>query len=381
MSDISDRFSRFRDRMPVTERWAYFDHAAVAPIPGPTRDAMIDWAETIAREGSTPYPQWIEMTDRLRLDAARLVGADRDEIALVTNTTAGINIVAEGFPWQPGDNVVTRSDEFPSNLYPWMQQADRGVEVRRLPVPPSGRIEIDQILDACDDRTRIVTVSWVAYSNGWRHDLDRLVEAVHERGILLFIDAIQGLGVFPLDVRKTPIDFLSADGHKWLLGPEGAGIFYIRKELIDRLRATSVGWHSVVDALKFHEIDLTLTPDASRFEGGTQNTVGQIGLGVSLHMLMEVGAEKCARRLIELTDIACERLAGCGAEILSDRSDEKHKSGIVTFTLPGRDPVEIRHQCFEQGVLISCRAGRLRISPHIYNNEEDIDRLVDALGS
>jgi len=380
MSDIPDRFTRFRDRMPVTERWAYFDHAAVAPVPGPTRDVMVDWAETIAREGSTPYPQWIETIENLRRDAAQLVGADRDEIALVANTTTGINIVAEGFPFQPGDNVITRADEFPSNLYPWMQQADRGVEVRRLPVGTSGRLAVDQILEACDDRTRIVTISWVAYSNGWRHDLDRLAEAVHERGILLFVDAIQGLGVFPLDVRQTPIDFLSADGHKWLLGPEGAGVFYIRRDLIDMLRATGVGWNSVVDPLKFHEIDLTLRPEAARFEGGTQNTVGQIGLGKSLHMLLEVGPEKSARRLIELTDIACERLAGCGAEILSDRTEDKHKSGIVTFTLPGRDPMEVRHQCLEQGVLISCRAGRLRISPHIYNNEEDIDKLIKALG-
>jgi len=222
-------WEKFRRQMPVARRWAYFDHAAVSPISGPARDVLLEWAEQIARHGCTPYPDWMKQLDRLRKVAAGMIHAEEAEIALVANTTTGINLVAEGFPWRQGDNVVTLADEFPTNQYPWMNLADRGVETRRVPTE-DGVVDLQRIADACDGRTRVLTVSWVSFCSGWRNDLDRLAEIAHGRGALFFLDAIQGLGVFPLDVRKTPIDFLAADGHKWMLGPEGAGIFFARRE-------------------------------------------------------------------------------------------------------------------------------------------------------
>ena len=370
-------WAAFRREMPVTRRWAYFDHAAIAPLSGPARQALAGWAEDAADNGAANYSAWTLRVERLRTLAARTIGALPEEIALVANTTAGINLVAEGFPWKPGDNVVTRADEFPSNQYPWLHLADRGVETRRLPTE-NGRLDLDRLAAACDSRTRVVSVSWVAYASGWRHDLDRLVELVHGRGALLFVDAIQALGVFPLDVRRTPVDFLAADGHKWLLGPEGAGVFFTRREHLDLLRPVGVGWNSVRNELDFSHIELVFKDSAARYEGGSQNVAGLSGLAASLELLDRFGTTALSRRIVEITDLACRRLTEIGATILSDRSPA-HRSGIVSFELPGRDPQTLRQQCREKDVVLSCRAGRLRISPHAYNTPEDVERLIEAL--
>ena len=375
--EVSSDWEGFRRQMPVARRWAYFDHAAVAPIPGPTRDALRKWSEEQAGEGATPYPAWLEQFDRLRSLAADMIHATTEEIALVANTTTGINLVAEGFRWRPGDNVVTLADEFPSNQYPWMNLADRGVETRRVPTD-RGRVDLNRLADACDQRTQIVTVSWVSFCSGWRNDLQRIAEIAHDHDALFFLDAIQGLGVFPLDVRNTPVDFLAADGHKWLLGPEGAAVFFTRREHLKRLRPTGVGWNSVVHSRDFDHIELAFKDTAARYEGGTQNTAGLLGLRASLDLLARFGQEAIARRVLELTDLACRRLEEIGAVIQSDRGPAC-RSGIVVFDLPGRDPNAIRLACLERRVVISCRGGRLRISPHAYNDESDVDRLMEAI--
>ncbi len=339
--------------------------------------ALENWARDAAKNGSANYPSWNQQIAELRQLAAHMIGAELEEIAFVGNTTAGINFVAEGFPWQSGDNVVIRDDEFPANQYPWLHLADRGVETRRLPVK-SSRLDLDRLAEAMDHRTRIVSLSWVAYSNGWRHELNEIIKLVHDRGVLFFLDAIQGLGVFPLDVKKTPVDFLAADGHKWMLGPEGAGVFYLRREHLKLLRPAGVGWNSVKNEHAFHEIVYDLKETAERYEGGSQNVAGLLALRSSLELLARFPAEAIARRVLEITDYACRRLTEIGAIVLSDRRDE-HKSGIVSFELPGRDPIAIRRRCFEEKVILSCRAGRLRISPHAYNDESDIERLIATI--
>ncbi len=364
--------------MPAARRWAYFDHAAVAPLSAPAQQALVRWAEDATINGDTGCPAWARQVEHLRGLAAQMIGAQAEEIALVSNTTAGINLVAEGFPWQPGDNVVTRADEFPSNQYPWLHLGDRGVETRRVEVDEDGRLDLDRLAAACDRRTRIVTISWVAYASGFRHDLDAVARVAHQHGALLFVDAIQGLGVFPLDVSQTPVDFLAADGHKWLLGPEGAAIFFTRREHLKLLRAVGVGWNSVVHEHDFSRIELVLKDTAVRYEGGSQNSSGLLALDASLALLLSYGATAISQRVVEVTDLACRRLEEVGAVVRSDRS-AAHKSGIVAFELPGRDPQAVRRRCLEQGVVLSCRGGRLRISPHAYNNEEDVERLVRAV--
>src|SRR5262245_23639131 len=209
--------------MPICDRFAYFDHAGVAPLPRPAAEAMAAWAEDAAASGNYNWRQWQRRLEEARALAARLVACSTEEIALVRNTTEGVTLVAEGFPWRQGDNVVLPECEFPSNRFAWQNLASRGVEARLVPCP-DGRLDLDAMARACDGRTRLIAVSWVDYAAGWRNDPAALAQLAHDRGALLFLDAIQGLGVFPLDVRAAGVDFAAADGHKWLLGPEGAGV-------------------------------------------------------------------------------------------------------------------------------------------------------------
>ena len=262
----TDPWRTLRSQMPITKRWAYFDHAAVAPLPGPTAAYLTDWSQDAAISGAANWNAWRDRAEEARQLAAQLIGASPKEIALVPNTTTGLSLVAEGLDWRPGDNVVVPASDFPSNQYPWMNLASRGVEVRRIECDCE-RLEPNLVADACDEHTRAVTVSWVGYATGWRADLGALAEVAHGCGAALVVDGIQGLGVNPLDVRQTPIDFLAADGHKWLLGPEGAGVLYIRREWLDRLRPWGIGWNSVRNSGDFTNIEMDLKDSAARSKG------------------------------------------------------------------------------------------------------------------
>jgi selenocysteine lyase/cysteine desulfurase len=368
-----------RDQMPVSRKWAYFDHAAVAPITGPAAEAMRLCITQAAEEGDTVWPEWARGVRDLRHAAAELLGAEADEIALIPNTTAGINLVAEGIDWRRGDNVVTLADEYPSNLYPWMNQADRGVETRLAPVR-DGRVDCDELAAHCNERTRIITVSWVAFSNGCRRDLAAIGDIATRYGALFFVDAIQGLGVFPLDVRETRIDFLAADGHKWMLGPEGAGIAYFRRDRLPLLRPVGVGAHSVVQGSDYSHIELKLKGAAARYEGGSLNVPGMLGLGASLRLLQSLGMANVAAAVLEISDHLCEELARLNLRVVSPRDGES-RSGIVSFEMPGADLAAVRRHCLDRHVALACRAGRIRASAHAYNNHDDVQRLVDALSS
>jgi selenocysteine lyase/cysteine desulfurase len=369
----------FREQMPVAKKWAYFDHAAVAPLPERVRKAVVSWAKSMTEAGVADWSRWRKTVEAARRLAAKLVNAERDEIALVHSTTEGINIVAEGVPWKPGDNIVTLSSEFPSNLYPWMSQRDKGVEVRQV-AAKNERADLDAIAQACDDRTRIVSVSWVGYATGFRNDLDAMADIAHRNGARLFVDAIQGLGVLPLDVKQTPVDFLSADGHKWLLGPEGAGMFYVRQEQLDWLRPVGLGWNSVAHAGNFADTSWNLKPNAGRYEGGTYNMVGLAGLAAALELQAEFGTEEISKRILEVTDVLIEELEAIGANFASDL-DPAHRSGIFAFTFSETDPQIQKAKLLDRGVILNCRHSRLRLSPHVYANQEDIEKLIAALKS
>lgn len=366
-----------RELMPVTKKWAYFDHAAVAPLPEPSRRAMVDLVTDQAENGDVNWPEWRKNVEHVRRLGAGSIGADEDEVAVIRNTTEGIGLVAEGFPWREGDNVVVPGSEFPSNLYPWKHLASRGVEVRVVAAPDE-RLEPASVDAACDSRTRIVSVSWVGYATGWRNDPATFAEIAHRRGAYFFLDAIQGCGVLPLDVKAAGVDFLAADGHKWMLGPEGAGLFYVRKELLNVLRPMLVGWNSVETAGDYTNQAMRLKQSAGRYEGGSYNTAGIAGLAESLALLTALGTERIEARLKEVTGRLCEALRSVGAEVASDRAADRW-SGIVAFTLPGHSTSEVRKHLLGRGVVVRERAGRLRASPHAYNNEEDIDRLAGGL--
>jgi len=366
--------------MPVTRRWAYLDHAAVCPLPQPTRQTLVDWAIESSEQGDTVWPLWSERLREVRRTAARLIAAEESEIALVANTTTGLNLIAEGYPWHGGENVVVLGNEFPSNLYPWLNLASRGVEARV--VPAAGAVDPTELWSACDAKTRLLAISWVGFASGWRIGLNELVADAHARNIQVVLDAIQGWGVFPLDVRATGVDYAVADGHKWLLGPEGAGLLFIRRDHLERLRPLGVGWHSVKHRFDFSRIELDWADGASRFEGGSHNMPGFLALGTSLQLLERFGLgsrdARIAERVLSVTDLACEQLRSLGAILTSQRIGP-HRSGIVSFQLPNRDPLEVRRHCLASAVALSCRQGALRISPHAYNDESDLDQLISAL--
>jgi selenocysteine lyase/cysteine desulfurase len=371
-------WTSLREQFPVTRRWAYLDHAAVAPISAPAQRALVEWAADMADNGEIHEPLWVRRVNEVRRLVGRLIGSDPLDVAFVKNTSEGVGIVAEGFPWQAGDSVVTAAEEYPANVYPWMNLRDRGVELRTVP-SRGNRVAIDDVRAAMDGRTRVVSLSWVEFASGYRNDLAALGQLCRERGVFFFVDAIQGLGVLPIDVSQTPIDGLAADGHKWLVGPEGAGVFYLRREWVERLHPVGVGWHSVVGATDFSKIDFTLKPHAGRWESGTLNVAGIHALGASLELLLGAGIAEVAERVGELTGYLCERAAAAGLQVFSAR-DSAEWSGILSLVPPpGSDPRELKNRCRDEGIVINLRAGRLRVSPHCYNTTEEIDRLAAAL--
>jgi len=373
-------WQRYRDEMPVTRRWAYFDHAAVAPISARAREALRRWGDDLADNGLVNERHWNERVEAVRGLAARLLGAEPLDVAFVKNTSEGIGIVAEGFPWQPGDNVVIAQEEYPANQYPWLNLRDRGVEVRAVASRSDGRLWIDDVAAAFDGRTRLLSLSWVEFASGFRNDLEALGQLCRERGAAFFVDAIQGLGVFPLDVGQAPIDFLAADGHKWLLGPEGAGVLYVRREWIERLRPVDIGWNSVVGANDFSTIDFRLKPHAGRYESGTLNVAGITGLGGSLEMLLEIGIANIAQRVLALTDYLCEQIIQRGRPRVYSSRRGNDRSGIVSLAYDDGTPLGAKKkECRAKGIVINHRSGRLRVSPHFYNTFEELDRLIAEL--
>jgi selenocysteine lyase/cysteine desulfurase len=371
-------WERLRADLPVTGRWAFLDNAAVAPLSGRARRAIVDYADDMAGNGVISSPRWLKRIEEVRGLAARLLNADPTEIAFVPSTSAGIGLVAEGLDWHSGDNIVTAAEEYPANLYPWMNLAARGVETRRI-ASRGPRIAIDDIRAALDARTRLVSLSSVEYASGFRNDIDAIGQLCRERGILFFVDAIQSLGVLPLDVQASPIDFLAADGHKWLLGPEGAGIFYIRREHIDRLHPVGVGWHSVVNCFDFGNTNFHLRPDAARWEGGSPNAAGITALGASLELLLEISVPAIEKRALELTDHLCQQAAKAGLTVFSSRQGNDWSSIVSIVPPAGADGMAVVRRCRDAGVVINCRAGRLRVSPHCYNTSAEIDRVIDLL--
>lgn len=379
---IAEFRTDFRAQMPVCARFAYLDHAAVAPLPLPTGAAIGRWLEQAVHEGDVPWMQWSSNLTSCRQRAAELLQATEEEIALVPNTTLGIHFVAAGFPWKAGDSMIAISNEFPSNLLPWRQLESNGVEVDIYQAPPDGRIDIDQILKRVKNSTRLVAISWVGFASGYRLDVKQLATRLHEHGVLLLLDAIQGLGVHELNVQHALVDFVVADGHKWLLGPEGAGILYIRKRHLELLRPVGVGWNSVPASYSFAATELNFRNSASRYEGGSHNMAGFAGLNASLGLMQDMrakyGPTVWEDAVLDIAHYAEIRLREIGAE-LSRTHEQSNQSGIISFSWRNQDPQRMRQRCMEAGVVLSCRLGRLRIATHGYNNHEEIDRLIAVL--
>jgi selenocysteine lyase/cysteine desulfurase len=366
-----------RSKFPITKRYNFQDHAGVGPLSGPAAEALAAYAQEWAEFAYLKHT-YARTADHVRQTSARLLNAHADEITFVKNTSEGINYVANGIPWVTGDNVVSTTMEFGANVYPWLNLEPRGVRLKRVP-DEEGRVPFGSLAAAIDKRTRVVAISAVQWSNGFRTDLTRLGELCQEKGVLLLVDAIQALGVHPIDVRAMNIDFLAADGHKWLCGPEGAGVFYCRRELIGHLRPTEPGYLCVKHGYDTQEAKFDLHNDARRFDSGVYNLAGIAALGASIDLLLEVGIDEVQRRVKLLTDRLVEGLLRKGWKVHSPRTSSEW-SGIVSFSSDKHDLLALKSHLREEFKIVVCRRlGRLRASPHFYNTPEEIEQLIEAL--
>jgi cysteine desulfurase / selenocysteine lyase len=369
-------FENIRKEFPVTDEVIFFDHARVAPLPERLRKVVTAFVDDATDFGTVHYEAWMLELECTRKKLAQLINADIDEVAFIKNTSEGISIVANGFDWQPGDNVVIPDIEFPANVYPWWNLKQRGVETRMVK-SIEGRVLFDDLAKQVDDRTRILSISSVECNSGFRSDLNRIGAFCREKGVLFFVDAIQSLGVLPMDVKKDYIDFLSADGHKWMLSVEGLGGFYISKEMIDRIRPVTMGWGNVVNSSNFMDYDFTLKKDAKKFEEGTPNTMSIHAFGAALGLLLEAGIDNIENRVMNLGDCIIAELNRRNIKIYSSTISEE-RSGNVSFTL--KKNVDLLYSfMMENKVKLTVRDGLVRLSPHFYNNEDEILKVFDLL--
>jgi selenocysteine lyase/cysteine desulfurase len=354
----------------------YLNHAAVSPWPRRAVQAVQQFAADNGATGSKRYPHWMVTDARLRERLAALIGAESaGDIALTKSTSEALSMVAQGLPWQDGDNVVGIQQEFPSNRIVWEALAERGVSWRGLDLYRSAAPEED-LLSLCDARTRVLAVSWVQYARGLRLDLEQLGRACRQRGILFCVDGIQGLGALPFDLTRFQVDFVAADGHKWMLGPEGLALFWCRPELRETLRLTQFGWHMVEDMGDFERTDWRPAKDARRFECGSPNVLGVHALEASLAVLQEVGISQVANAIAERVDRLVELIDARGLELLSPRAPER-RAGIVTFRVPGVDQQALYKALMQRDLMCASRGGGLRFSPHFYTPMEHLQRAID----
>ncbi|MEE9591775.1 MAG: aminotransferase class V-fold PLP-dependent enzyme [Thermodesulfobacteriota bacterium] len=369
----------YRKLFPVTANLVYLNHAAVAPISTRVVDKVCSFLEDYREYGSLHYDRWIDYAESVRHMAGELISANADEIAFVKNTSSGLSIVANGIDWRRGDNVITADCEFPSNVYPWMNLASRGVKLK-LVKEKGGRILVEDIEKLIDNSTRLLSISWVEFTSGFRNDLKAIGELCVEKGIYFCVDAIQGLGALEIDVEEHKIDFLSADGHKWLLAPEGIGLLYCSNRVIDEKRPSQVGWHSVVNSSEYLPYHFELRRDARKFEEGSPNMLGIYGLGASLETLMEIGIGRIEKRIESINEIIINGLKELGI-IIHSPLGKAERSGILLFTVPGRDDKRLYECLSRKDILCSLRQGGIRISPHFYNNEDDVNKLLQTVSS
>jgi selenocysteine lyase/cysteine desulfurase len=363
----------YRHHFPVTETLIYLNHAAVAPLCRPAAEAMKWLADDACLNGSLHYDQWMASYDGLRVAAARLINASPSEIAIVKNTSEGISTIAMGLDWKAGDRVIAFKEEFPANYYPWQRLEARGVQLTWLSIYDP----LEKIAAALPG-ARLLAISFVNYLSGHRVDLEAIGELCHQHGCFYFVDAIQGMGAFPLDVESCHIDALAADGHKWMLGPEGNGILYVRKSRQDSIEPVEFGWTNPANYADYSSRDMTLRPDAGRYECGTLNTIGCFGHRASLELLLEAGIDNVAAAIWQRAHELAQGVQAKGYELMLEHKRESG-SGIVSFRHPVTDCRVIVSELKRNMITAAPRQGWVRMSPHFYTSPDDIQRVLSAL--
>jgi len=368
-----------RALFPITERAVYLNHAAISPLPTPTLRAIEAQLKDVHENGSTNFRNWLTVKEQARELLAGLLGARPEQVAFMRNTSDALSTVANGLNWRPGDNIVTFSREFPSNIYPWLRIRDVfGVEVRMCE-EHAGRIDLAELENLIDHNTRVVAISQVQYASGFRVDLQRLGRFARQRDALLVVDVIQALGVVPTDVEAEFIDVAAGAGHKWLMAPEGVGYLYLSDRARERIEPSLVGWVSVPNPDDYLNFEQGWNRGALAWETGTGPTALLHGFTASLELLSRFGVLNIANYLEELTDYLCEGLRGKRYEVVSSR-EPGEKSQIVCIRHPGGlSAMALYHRLRSRSIITAPRVDRLRIAPHLYNSATDIDELIKAL--
>jgi cysteine desulfurase / selenocysteine lyase len=364
---------RYRDEFPVTRELIYLNHAAVSPLCRRAAEAMKGLAEDVCQFGSLHYDKWMECYAGLRKAAAKLIHASPDEIAIVKNTSEGIATVALGLDWKPGDRVIAFKEEFPANYYPWLRLERLGVELNWFSIYDP----IETIAKAIPG-ARLLAVSYVNYLSGFRVDLQKLGQLCRQNGCFFFVDAIQGMGVFPLDVNVDCIDALAADGHKWMLGPEGNGVLYVRREWLDRIEPIEFGWTNPANYADYSSRDMTLRSDAGRYECGTLNTIGCFGQRAALEFLLEVGIDGIGAAVSTLAQQIEDGVRTRGYQVMIERTPSTG-SGIVSFRHPSLGSHVVVSELKRHRISAAPRQGWVRMAPHFYLSPEEIDMALHAL--
>ncbi|MEP6716741.1 MAG: aminotransferase class V-fold PLP-dependent enzyme [Terriglobia bacterium] len=368
-------WEQYRNEFPVTEKLIYLNHAAVAPLSRRAATAMQNLAQDALEFGSLHYPEWLAAYEGIRTLTARMINAQPAEIAIVKNTSEGIAMVATGVRWKPGDVVVAFEEEFPANLFPWKRLEAAGVEVRWLSVFD----DLDRI-EAAVQGARLLAISFVQYLSGYRVSLEAIGALCSRAGCLFFVDAIQGMGAFPIDVRAAKIDALSADGHKWLLGPEGCGVLFVRREVQDEIEPVQIGWTNFADFAGYTSREMIFRPNAGRYESGTLNTIGCFGLRASMELILEIGVERIGPAVQSLAEQLGRGAEAIGFE-LSGRRGEDCGSGIISIRKPGLESQFVVRRLKDAGIIAAARQGWVRFAPHFYISPADIETTLRELAA
>lgn len=363
---------------PQSEDLVYLNHAGVSPWPRRAAEAVTRFAEENVTNGALHYPQWVKTETRLRSQLQTLIHADSpQDIALLKSTSEGLSFVAQGLDWRPGDSIVTSDEEFPSNRVVWEALGPRGVTLRQVHLEQPDRTPEEALIEACDDTTRLLAISSVEYASGLRIDLPVLGRFCHDAGILFCVDGIQSIGAMPVNVHEIGADFLCADGHKWMMGPEGIALFYVRPELRETLQLTEYGWHMVEDMGNYDREDWSPALSARRFECGSPNMLGVYGLSASLSLLLEAGEQTVSRLLLKKASFLIESIKNIPDFELVTNDQPGRYAGLVTFRHRRRENREWFQDLRSAGIVCAQRGDGVRFSPHFYTPDAKLERALE----
>lgn len=357
----------------------YLNHAAVSPWPVRTAKAVKQFADENVINGATNYLAWLDVESRLRTQIKDLLNApSADDISLLKNTSEALSVVACGIEWHQGDNIVSTDQEFPSNRIVWEAQAQHGVELRKVDVMTDESPE-SCLINVCDERTRVMAISSVQYGSGLKLDLEKLGQFCRDNDIYYCVDAIQSIGAHKIDIQAIKADFVMADAHKWMCGPEGIALFYCRAEIREKLKLNQFGWHMVEEHGDYTRQSWSPANNARRFECGSPNMLGIHALSASLSLFEDIGIDNVESSILNKTSYLIDKLNNLSDIELLTPASEHRRAGIVTFKITGKEMTELYARLMNNKVICANRMGGIRFSPHFYTGIDIIDNSIEIL--